>query len=196
MEHTSKLCTWRNDIKFIGKFLDRCRSIFCYIRIHYFKRVKKLFLCNTFIKFNEDSRQAFGKILDLYKNNAPRSEIMDAVIPWVFSDKFTTPELRAFIHEAVAADPLWQTKEDYERQLNALNAFDSSQWIENITTPAVVIGSRDDRTALPKESELLARKIRADLEILEGGHASAVEQGVLFSEILINQARASCSCQM
>ena len=160
------------------------------------EKVKKLFLCNTFIQFNDVARRAFENVLECYKNNASRAEIIDAVIPWVFVDGFVTLELRKLIHDQVNADPLWQSKEDYARQLHALNMFDSSEWIGKITVPTVVIGSKADKTALPKESESLAEKMNADLVMLEGGHASAVEQSVAFSDIFLTHAQRRCGCAM
>ncbi|EKD92123.1 MAG: hypothetical protein ACD_29C00169G0001 [uncultured bacterium] len=160
------------------------------------EKVKKLFLCNTFIKFNNTARQVFENVLTLYHNNASRVEIIDAVIPWVFVDGFVTPELRKLIHDQVNADPLWQSKEDYARQLHALNTFDSSGWVEKIAVSTVVIGSKADKTALPKESELLAEKMNAGLVMLDGGHASAVEQSVAFSDILLTHAQQRCNCTM
>lgn len=150
-------------------------------------KIKKLFLCNTFEKFNETSRQAFGKVLDLYHDEASRAEIMNVIIPWVFVDTLDTPEFRSQLHKFVEADQLWQSKEDYQRQLYALNAFDSSNWVGKINVPTVVIGSRADKTALPEESKRLKEKIKyAELEMLDGGHASAVEQAEAFCELLSN----------
>lgn len=140
-------------------------------------KVKSLFLCNTFIKFNSAASQAFGKVLSLYQNDASRKQIMEAVIPWVFSKTMDTPELREQIVSFVSSDPCWQTMQDYQRQLSALNAFDSTAWVGQISAPTIVVGSRDDITALPEESEQIAIAIKgAKLEMLAGGHASAIEQ--------------------
>src|SRR3990167_9182359 len=75
----------------------------------YPENVKKLILCNTFIKFNDAAAEAFKCVLSLYHQGAPQSDIMDAVIPWVFVDGFVTPELRRFIHETSNANPHAQT---------------------------------------------------------------------------------------
>lgn len=153
----------------------------------YPEKIRKLFLCNSFVKFNETSREAFSGILGLYQNGASRAEIINAIIPWVFVDTLDTPEFRLQIHTFVESDQLWQSKEDYERQLNAINSFDSSSWVDKISIPTVVIGSHADKTALPEESKNLKEKIqRAELEMLEGGHASAVEQAEAFCELFFN----------
>lgn len=147
-------------------------------------RVKKLFLCNTFMKFNKISTDAFEGVLNRHIQGATREEVIDAVIPWVFSKEFNTPELRTQIHGFVANDPLWQSPKNYERQFHALKFFDSSAWAKEITVPTVVVGSKEDITALPEESVELARNIQASsLEMLEGGHASAIEQPTAFNNI-------------
>src|SRR3990167_4957000 len=66
----------------------------------YPEKVKKIFLCNTFIKFNE----AFSEVLELYKQGASRVVIMNTVIPWVFANTLDTPEFRAQIHAFIEAD--------------------------------------------------------------------------------------------
>lgn len=161
----------------------------------YPEKVKTVFLCNTFMKFNEDSRQGFGEVLKLYQQNATPSQIMDVVIPWVFVDTLDTPEFRKQIYAFVEADPLWQKGEDYKRQLDALNDFDSTKWVGEISVPTIVVGSNADKTALPQESHDLAHCIPgAKLEMLEGGHASAVEQADAFTEILFNHTCTACMC--
>ena len=150
----------------------------------YADRVKKVFLCNTFMKINEVPNKTFNDVLTLFRQGSSREDIMDAILPWVFSSSFNTPELRAQIHSFVAVDPFWQSPEDYERQLHALGSFDSSLWAKEITVPTVVVGSHEDRTALPEESIALANSIAAaQLEMLDGGHASAIEQPAAFYKL-------------
>ena len=140
-------------------------------------RVRSLVLCNTFIKFNALAAKAFENVLTLFQSGASRRDIMKAVIPWVFSESTNTPELRGQIFDFVDTDPYWQTTHDYQRQLNALNEFDSSEWVDKIMVSTVVVGSSEDITALPEESKEIVKKIKgATLKILPGGHASAIEQ--------------------
>lgn len=153
----------------------------------YPERVQKVFLCNTFIKFNAEASQAFSGLVALYQSGAPRRNIMERVIPLVFAANFATQELCEQIYSFVESDPFWQTAEDYQRQMNALNAFDSSRWIRNISVPVVVVGSHEDITALPEESVEIAQKIHgAVLEMLSGGHASAIEQSSAFSSLFMS----------
>jgi 3-oxoadipate enol-lactonase len=149
-------------------------------------RVESTLLCNTFIKFNDDASQGFGNVLKLFQNNSSRREIMEAVIPLVFSENMNTAELRDQIITFVESDPHWQTVHDYQRQLKALNDFDSSAWVGEIDVPTVVVGSHVDITALPAESEEIAARITdAKLEMLPGGHASSIEQPGAFIELFI-----------
>lgn len=156
----------------------------------YADRVIKVFLCNTFMKINPISEKVFEGVLTLFKQNASRAEIMDLISPWVFSDNFMTPDLRRQIHEFVSTDPLWQNAKDYERQLQAIKWFDSSSWVKEIRVPTIVVGSREDRVASLEESIAIADHISgARLAVLEGGHASAMEQPSAFYHIIDNEKK-------
>ncbi|MCD6047729.1 MAG: 3-oxoadipate enol-lactonase [Gammaproteobacteria bacterium] len=157
----------------------------------YPESVKKLFLCNTFIKFNDEAAEAFGHVLKLHQQGARQSEIMDAIIPWVFIEGFVTESLRQIIHETSNANPYAQTCDGYQRQYEALVEFDSNKWIDQLCVSTIVIGSEKDITALPEESTELAHRTRAILEMLPGAHASAVEQAEALSR-LVNYHASSC----
>lgn len=147
--------------------------------------IRKVALCNTFIKLNAQAREAFATAKEVYENNGSPVDVVEIFIPWVFSKSFVTPEVRAMIHELAKANPYPQSKNDYQRQLDALNSFDSGIWVSEINIPTLVIASSEDITATLQESQTLAKQIPgALLEILPGAHGSYTEQPLLFTEKL------------
>lgn len=143
----------------------------------YPSKIQKIALCNTFTKLNEKAKEAFKNTLAVHQSGASQAEIIDTLIPWVFSKSFVTPEVRAMIHQLSNANPYPQSAFDYQRQLTALNNFDSNDWIDRIKVPTLVIGSLEDVTATFVESQQLASKIYgAKLESLPGAHGCYTEQ--------------------
>lgn len=154
-------------------------------------RVKKVFLCNTFVKFADKPSQAFTDILALQRKGITPGDVMRAIIPWGFTQSFATLDFITKACQAFDENPFPQSSQDYERQLNALKAFNSLAWAKDIHVPTVVIGSEEDVTAFPEQSQELAQLIDADLEMLPGGHASMVEHPQAVSELLIRHCQAA-----
>lgn len=149
------------------------------------EKIRSIALCNTFIKFNDIGRMAFTEVLKLYQANEAPAKIMDSIIPWVFSSKFLNPELIALIQKVNAENPYPQSISGYQRQLQALYAFDSSSWIQSIEIPTLVIGSDEDKVATLAESQEITQNITgAKLVSFPTGHASQVEKPELFVEAL------------
>lgn len=148
-------------------------------------KIYKLALCNTFIKIRPQAEEAFHKILLMRQSGVAETEIMDSLIPWVFSKSFITPEVRAYIEQMNQSNPYPQSIEDYQRQLKAVCQFDSKNWVRHIHMPVLVIGSEEDVTATPEQARELAACIpNAKLEFLPGAHVSYAEQPVLFVQKL------------
>lgn len=148
-------------------------------------KIRKIALCNTFTKLNPEARQAFLNTLTVHQRNETQAEIVETLIPWVFSKSFVTPEVRKMIYDLSNANPHPQSAQDYKRQLDALYDFDSTAWIGSISIPTIVIGSIEDITATPDESKNIVTNIPgAKLEIIPGAHGSYTEQPVLLAEKL------------
>ncbi|MDR3490976.1 MAG: alpha/beta hydrolase [Gammaproteobacteria bacterium] len=143
----------------------------------YSGEIYSIALCNTFKKFNDVGRKVFSDILILHQSGASPVDILDAIIPWAFSEKFLTPEFIDTIHKITNENPYPQSLSDYKRQLEALFAFDSRDWVNTINVPTLIIGSEEDRLSTPKESQELATSIPgAKLIMMSTSHASQVEQ--------------------
>ncbi|MDR3490829.1 MAG: alpha/beta hydrolase [Gammaproteobacteria bacterium] len=143
----------------------------------YSGEISSIALCNTFKKCNDLSRKVFSDILILHQSGASSVDILDAIIPWLFSEKFLTPEFIETIRKISSDNPYPQSLSDYTRQLKALYDFDSRDWINTINVPTLVIGSEEDRLATLKESQELAASIRgAQLIVMSTSHSSQIEQ--------------------
>ncbi len=148
-------------------------------------KIHRVALCNTFIKISPQAEEAFHKILLMRQNDATATEVMDYLIPCVFSKSFITPEVRAYIEQMNQNNPYPQSIEDYQRQLKALSQFDSKNWVKRIRMPILVVGSKEDVTATPEQARELAACIpNAKLEFLPGAHVSYAEQPALFVQKL------------
>ncbi len=160
----------------------------------YEDEISKVVLCNTFMKFNNEATNGFKKVLELHEKGVTQAEIMESIIPWVFSKSFITPEIVEYIRKVSNENPHPQSVQSYRNQFSALINFDSSQWVHSIAVPTLIIGSNADITADPIESQSLACRIPgAELHLLPGGHASTVEQPQMLGEIIKNYCQPSFS---
>lgn len=149
--------------------------------------ISSIALCNTFIKFNSTAKEAFTYTLNVHQSGASQAEIMDTIIPWVFSKSFINPEIIDFIRVTSNENPYPQSLSGYQRQLQALCDFDSSAWIDSINVPTLVMGSEEDLVATPEESQALANNIKnSKLVMLPTAHASQVEKPALFINAINN----------
>lgn len=155
------------------------------IAYNYPEKVKKMSLWNTFIKLNDQAAKGFTDILILHELGGTPGDIMEAIVPWGFSQEFATPEFYDFVRNMSNSNLYPQSTNDYRRQLNALVNFNSSLFLKKINIPTLIIGSKLDIIALPEESQELANLIpNALLKIIPGGHASMIECPATCHDIL------------
>ena len=156
----------------------------------YTTKIRKIILCNTFMKLNANAKQGFTHILDLHRQGATAAEIMHGIVPWGFSASFATAEFLQTLYQTSNDEPHPQTLNGYQRQLDAILEFDSSQWVNTIKVPTLVIGSENDITATKEEAKALNQQIRCSTSlILPGAHASMVEQPKLLSQAIKHYCR-------
>lgn len=154
---------------------------------NYTDNIGKVVLCNTFSQLNLTAKKVFDNVLILHQQNATPAIIMDAIIPFAFSETFMTQEVRQTIHQVSNADPYTQSLENYARQWQALREFDSTPWLHSITLPTLIIGSKADQIATLTETQLLHEQItNSQLTVLPGGHAIMVEQPQRLVETILD----------
>ena len=153
----------------------------------YSQKIKKVVLCNTFAKFNDDATQGFTRILRLHQKAVTPEAIMMAIAPLVFSSNFLTVDFLKILSTASREQIYPQTLGNYTRQWQALTKFDGTKWLKTITIPTLVIGSSNDIICTVKEAEELHQKIKnSQLIILPGAHVSIMEQPLLLLKNLKN----------
>ncbi|MGH9122065.1 MAG: alpha/beta fold hydrolase [Acidimicrobiales bacterium] len=68
---------------------------------------------------------------------------------------------------------------------SALNAFDASDWVDEVDVPTAVLVTRHDRTISPLRQETTAHAIPGAVSFhVDGGHRVCIEEPGLFSEAL------------
>lgn len=142
--------------------------------------INKLMILNSAAKFNARTLKAIESLIMLRKENISLDSLVAASLPWFFSIDFMhDPENIAAYKEAALNNPYPQSIQDQERQLKALQLFNSKPWLRTIKNPTQVIAAEDDIICLLTESQQLAASIaNAELKIVAGAHASPLEQSV------------------
>ncbi len=148
------------------------------IAYHYPEEIQNLILCNALIKFTPISRYVQKFVLDLKRMKMPLSMMVKAIMPWLLSNEFLNNDsaIENFIQLA-ENNPHPQDLVGFERQLDALLAFDSNSWFHEISVPTLVIGSEEDLLC-PKDSARLAKGIKNArfVNIPHMGHLPLIER--------------------
>lgn len=141
------------------------------------EKINKLVLLNTVMKFNHATLIALDAMLKLREENATFESLFAAGLAWSFSSNFLELESNIQAHKnRLTQNPYPQSIENQKRQLNALKNFNSTNWVETISNPTLVVASDQDIVAKPNESLLLANKIKnAQFATIPSGHASIFE---------------------
>lgn len=145
----------------------------------YAKEINKIVLMNTFSQISKIAEIAFDAVADLHRLNVPISYRVQCITPWVFSNEFLSqPNQLEKLIQLAEQNPYPQTLIGYERQLGALKNFNSSTWLHEIKTPALIIAGKEDVIAPLSGAEEVQKKIgnNTKLNIIPGGHASPIEQ--------------------
>ena len=141
-------------------------------------KLGKLILMNSSPHFNYRALFAMESMLTLRKNGVSLDLLIEVSLPWFYSSVFlANPQNVILFKEILGSYPYLQTIGDQERQLKALQAFDSRPWLHEISLPVHVIAAKEDIAVMMSESEQLVAGIAgASLAIIDGGHCSPVEQ--------------------
>lgn len=140
-------------------------------------RVARLILCNPCVRLRARSEFVFRTNARLWRAGISAGRLFPVIMPWLFSEAWLADQSRAqALMDAVAALPAAQTAEDFERQLEAMVAFDVRGWLAEIRPPALVIAGAEDLLAPPEDArELAAQLPRAQFAVLPAAHLSLAE---------------------
>jgi pimeloyl-ACP methyl ester carboxylesterase len=150
----------------------------------YGSEVGPLILCNCFARINHAAEIVFSSALDLLHEGVPFSKVLWTLTPWFYSPEFIKKErfkLEVFVKQ------LHIPIEDLERQCQALVNFDASDVLSRVTNETLIIASEGDvLTPLLLAEEMAKAMPNAHLVVIEGGHASTVEQPEALARLVID----------
>lgn len=127
--------------------------------------------------------------LELLKAAAPLSALIKASSSWVFSYQFLSqPGVLDALVELGLNNPYPFTIAGYEGQFAALEEFNSSEWVNKIKVPTLVLSGDQDIIFNAHSVKLLAEKINnAEYYCFKDcGHLPQIEYPELFSQIVKN----------
>ncbi len=154
--------------------------------------VDKLILYSSSAKPDAAGLAALTALGDLKAANVDLELQVKINLPWVFSDNFfQNPHNVASAIAMSKVRPYPQTALGYQQQLNALQQFDSSDYLAKITAETLVIGGENDKLLPAKDSEYLAEQIEnSTLDIIpEVGHCFHLETPQVFNEHILSFLR-------
>lgn len=153
----------------------------------YPERVSRLIISNSLIKLIKTGYRHQKSILELKEAEIDRRLILQAILPWVFSNRFLAQD--RLVEQVIKVGlnyPYQQTIHGFKRQLDALKHFDSTHWYSKITNPTLVIDSDED-ILCPFDSRRIAAGI-ANAELYtfsQMGHLPMLEKPKEFSEVVM-----------
>jgi 3-oxoadipate enol-lactonase len=150
------------------------------------QRVSKMVICDSFTKLSTISRVAFESISELYKLGADYPTVMRAIMAWANSSAFIDKH-----HDAImdmlhkCAHP--QTPVGYYRQLEAMLAFDSREWIGDINAETLIFAADEDIIAFSTESERMATQMpnARHFYVEYCGHSGPFEHPDLYADEML-----------
>jgi 3-oxoadipate enol-lactonase len=162
-------------------------SIVQAIAHQYPDRVYKAIVCCS---FSSSSRFAYLQAAyaraDLFKSDASD----EAMVRWAFAGIFSGDFIKAHVNELLPLflnNPYPQNEEAFRSQLNALENFESDEWLPEIKVPCLFVAGDEDALCFPKHIKAMVNKVpdAQYLEIEGVGHLPHIENPELFiGEIL------------
>ena len=130
------------------------------IASQYPDKIGKLVLLATTAKWREAMLRGGQSILDLRQKNLDFDTIFNAILAWVFGQKFlSSSKCVAVLKAAFQTNPHPQSLVDQERQYAALKKWDGREQLAKITAPTLVVYGTQDLISLPYESNYLVEHI-------------------------------------
>jgi len=171
---------------FIGQSMG---SVICQ-KIGYMtpKRVEKMMLCGTFVNVKETAKYAFHSFGKLFAEGLPPDRVIELYFPLIFSDAFLSDQAKmAVLKKMIQEDPCPMNLIGYQRQMEALQYFNSDPILPKISVPTLVLGYELDICTSLEAAKYVANKIpKAKFRVIKGvGHNGLAEKPEVFlKEIL------------
>jgi 3-oxoadipate enol-lactonase len=151
--------------------------------------VRSLVLFNAFARLTTQARLALRAAGRFYATEPhPIEALATSLFPWLYSRRFLdSGNMLATLMQQSASYPYPQPRAGYERQLEALLAFDSTSWLGDIVAPTFVAAAEHDLLTPPDAVAALASRLaHASLVTIPGaGHCAPVEQPALCAALVL-----------
>lgn len=145
--------------------------------IKYPAKVDKLILVTTAPNIDGYGRAVLNSWINVKRSNLSREQWYRFTAPYLYSPALLDDTAR--FETAIAngaSNPYAQQDHAFIRQAEACLAFDASERLGAVKSPALVIGSKDDVLVPIRNSEKLAALLPgSSLKILQGGHVGLIE---------------------
>lgn len=146
-------------------------------------------LSNTFTVINSRSRLWIESRAALFKVAVPLEALLKGFLPQLYSNSFLEhPGMVEKLMQMMQSEPMLVTEEGYLNQKQALFDFNSTNWLQKILCPCLVINADDDILVSAASGQEMARKIpHAEYYCFRNvGHLPHCEQPDLFVEVVSN----------
>lgn len=149
--------------------------------------VQSMILCNTVTSPNSPFQVYLQAQWELRLAQAPLESLLKAGCSWLFSHRFLSePGMLEILVQLGARNPVPFTDTGYAGQYAALMAFNSQDWVGQLSHPALVLAGDEDiifQEYLVKN--LLNKLSRAQYYCFRGcGHLPQIEQPEIFYEVV------------
>jgi pimeloyl-ACP methyl ester carboxylesterase len=146
-------------------------------------RVDKLVLAAPFPNLNTQGTLAVQSWVMGLEEGCSMELFGRLLFPWLFTDTFLSqPGCFEACLEGMKALPYPLTAKGLRRQCEALDGFDSTSWLNEIATPALLLAGTQDILTPPRQAEQMAELMpNATLKLLDVGHSALVEKAVEFN---------------
>ena len=124
------------------------------------ERINRLIMYSSFTSLGPIPRFIQETMLSMHREGHDRRLLFEIILPWVFGPSlFEDQEQLDLLRKIFAENPRPQPLHGYERQMEALRAFDSSGFLSKITAPTLILQGDRDLFHLPDEAEVLEKGI-------------------------------------
>jgi len=160
-----------------------------YIAADFPERVDKLILSNGMTKSDKTSEFAFRLIGHLMDDGISRVRIMEAFLPWCFSNKFLDHQDNVdLIIDFYMHNPNPQSIEGFWLQYDAIYSVDTTPLLPKIKAPTLILAGEEDLLTNLKDADELYQGIQgARLEAIpEMAHVFHVEDPEHFLKLTMD----------
>lgn len=146
--------------------------------------VEQLIISHSLIKATSRTLFWMHHCAALYDANKSPEETIPVTAPWIFSNHFFKDPKN--IEQLIAIRKSYsypQSARGYRQQMEAIEIFDSTLWVDQLSVPTCIIAGKEDILAPAEQSYEMHQRIKNSRFILqEGAHAPMFEAPEAYTE--------------